>query len=186
MYLWVAFVTGLGLSMDAVAASISSSTAARRVGWPQAAKAALLFGLFQAIMPAVGYALGVAFRGWLEFLDHWVAFALLGAIGAKMIYESRRDDEGAEDRDPFGTPRLLLLSVATSLDALAVGVSFSLLGISLLTTVAVIGLVTFSLCLPAVWLGKRLGSAMAKRAEVLGGVVLIAIGCKILVEHLRS
>jgi putative Mn2+ efflux pump MntP len=184
MFLWVTLVTGVGLSMDAVAASISTSTSARRVGWPQALKMALFFGLFQALMPAVGYACGVAFRGWFEALDHWVAFALLGFIGAKMIYESMRESEVEEEDNPFSTPKLLLLSVATSLDALAVGVSFSLLGISLLTTVAVIGLVTFSLCLPAVWLGKRLGSVMAKRAEVLGGLVLIAIGCKILIEHL--
>lgn len=186
MFLWVAFVTGLGLSMDAVAASISSSASARRVGWPQALKAALLFGLFQALMPALGYAAGVASRGWLESLDHWVAFALLGLIGAKMIYEARRGDEGAAAGagDPFGTGRLLLLAVATSVDALAVGVSFSLLGVSLPLTVAVIGLVTFSLCLPAAWLGRRLGAAVARRSEAFGGVVLIAIGCKILVEHL--
>jgi manganese efflux pump family protein len=136
MFLWVALVTGLGLSMDAVAASISSSTAARRVAWPQALKAALLFGLFQALMPALGYAGGVALGGWLESLDHWVAFILLG--------------------------------------------------VSLPVTVAVIGLVTFSLCLPAVWLGKRLGERMAKRAELAGGLVLVGIGCKILVEQLAA
>ncbi len=184
MVLWVTLVTGFGLSMDSVAASISSSTAARRAGWPQAVKAALFFGLFQALMPAVGYACGVAFRGWIESLDHWVAFALLGLIGAKMIYESGHDDTSEGGGDPFGTSRLLLLSVATSIDALAVGVSFSLLGISPLMAAAVVGLVTFSLCLPAVWLGRRLGSAVARGAEVLGGVVLIAIGSKILVEHL--
>lgn len=172
--------------MDAVAASISSSTAAKRVSWPQAIKMALFFGLFQALMPAIGYACGVAFRGWFEALDHWVAFILLGFIGVKMIYESSHESESEEEGNPFSTSRLLLLSVATSLDALAVGVSFSLLGVSLLTTIAVIGLVTFSLCLPGVWLGKRLGSVMAKRAEVLGGMVLIVIGCKILIEHLSA
>ncbi|MDX6694597.1 MAG: hypothetical protein QOF02_2200 [Blastocatellia bacterium] len=172
--------------MDAVAASVSSSAAARRVGWTEAVKTALFFGLFQALMPAVGYACGTAFRGWFESFDHWLAFGLLGFIGVKMIYESRRDDEGDRSGDPFSTSRLLLLSVATSLDALALGVSFSLLGISLLMTVVVIGLVTFSLCLPAVWLGKRLGTVMAKRAEALGGLVLIAIGCKILIEHLSA
>jgi manganese efflux pump family protein len=186
MILWFAFITGLGLSMDSVAASISSSTAARKVGWPQALKAAFCFGLFQALMPAIGYACGVAFRGWFEAIDHWVAFALLGLIGAKMIYESRHGEDGKEEGDPFRTSRLLLLSVATSIDALAVGISFSLLGVSLLMSVAVIGLMTFFLCLPAVWLAKRLGTVMAKRAEVLGGLVLIAIGCKILIEHLRA
>ena len=172
--------------MDAVAASISSSmTAARRVSWPQAVKMAASFGLFQAIMPALGYACGVAFRGWVEAVDHWVAFALLGLIGAKMIYESRRGS-GDSQSDPFRTSRLLLLSVATSIDALAVGVSFSLLGVPLLATIVVIGMVTFALCLPAVWLGKRLGTSVAKRAELLGGTVLIIIGLKILVEHLSA
>lgn len=169
--------------MDAVAASISSSMTARRVRWRQAVKMAASFGIFQAAMPAVGYACGLAFRGWVEKVDHWIAFALLSFIGAKMIYESRREDDDSRS-DPFSTRRLLLLSVATSIDALAVGVSFSLLGVSLLATVAVIGAVTFALCLPAVWLGKRLGTLMAKRAEMLGGVVLIIIGLKILIEHL--
>ena len=188
MFPWVALVTGLGLSMDAVAASISSSTCARRAGWPQALKAAFLFGLFQALMPALGYAAGAAFHAWLQTLDHWVAFILLGLIVSKMVYESRRNDEDdcEEISDPFGTGRLLLLAVATSIDALAVGISFSLLGVALPLTVAVIGLVTFSLCLPAVWLGKQLGTRMAKRAELAGGLVLIAIGAKILIEHLSA
>jgi putative Mn2+ efflux pump MntP len=185
MNFWFALITGIGLSMDAVAASVSSSTAARHVGWPQALKMSAFFGLFQAIMPALGYACGFAFQGWLKSVDHWIAFALLGFIGAKMIHESRRKDS-EEVSDPFATPKLLLLSIATSIDALAVGVSFSLLGISLLMTVLVIGVVTFSLCLPAVWLGKRLGTLMAKRAELFGGVALICIGCKILIEHLSS
>jgi manganese efflux pump family protein len=185
MWLWFALVTGAALSMDAVAASISSSMTARRVGWPQAVKMAAAFGLFQAVMPAIGYACGLAFRGWVEAIDHWIAFALLGLIGARMIYESRRGDDDSQS-DPFSTRRLLLLSVATSIDALAVGVSFSLLGVPLLVTVAVIGAVTFALCLPAVWLGKRLGKLMAKRAELLGGIVLIIIGVKILIEHLNA
>lgn len=184
MFLWVAFVTGVGLSMDAVAASISSSTCARRVGWREAFKTASFFGLAQALMPAVGYACGTAFRGWLESVDHWVAFSLLTLIGAKMIRESRRAGDACEEGDPFGTPRLLLLSVATSVDALAVGVGFSLLGVPLPPAAAVIGLVTFGLCLPAVWLGQRLGSRVSRHAELLGGLVLIAIGTKILIEHL--
>lgn len=185
MWFWFALITGAALSMDAVAVSISSSMTARRVRWPQAVKMAAFFGVFQAVMPAIGYACGLAFRGWVEAFDHWIAFALLGLIGAKMIYESRREDDDSQS-DPFSTSRLLLLSVATSIDALAVGVSFSLLGVSLPLTVAIIGAVTFALCLPAVWLGKRLGKLMAKRAEMLGGVVLIIIGLKILVEHLSA
>jgi manganese efflux pump family protein len=186
MWFWFALATGAALSMDAVAVSISSSmTAARRVSWPQAFKMAACFGFFQAGMPTVGYACGLAFRGWVEAIDHWIAFALLGLIGAKMIYESRREEADAEN-DPFSTRNLLLLAVATSIDALAVGISFSLVGVPLLATVAIIGLVTFALCLPAVWLGKRLGKLLAKRAELLGGIVLILIGLRILVEHLSG
>jgi putative Mn2+ efflux pump MntP len=186
MNFWFALITGVGLSMDAVAASVSSSsTASHRVGWPQALKMSAFFGLFQAVMPAIGYACGFAFQGWFKSVDHWIAFALLGLIGAKMIHESMSKDS-EQVSDPFATNRLLLLSVATSIDALAVGLSFSLLGISLLMTVLVIGIVTFSLCLPAVWLGKKLGTLMAKRAELLGGIALICIGCKILIEHLSS
>jgi putative Mn2+ efflux pump MntP len=146
---------------------------------------AAFFGFFQALMPAVGYVCGFAFEGWFKSVDHWIAFGLLGFIGAKMIYESRRADD-EKVKDPFATPRLLLLSVATSIDALAVGLSFSLLGVPLVTTVLVIGVVTFSLCLPAVWLGRRLGGLMASRAELLGGLALIGIGFKILIEHLSS
>jgi putative Mn2+ efflux pump MntP len=185
MNFWFALITGIGLSMDAVAASVSSSTSASRVGWPQALKMAAFFGFFQALMPAVGYVCGFAFQGWFKAVDHWIAFVLLSLIGAKMIYESRRADD-EKLNDPFKTSKLLLLSVATSIDALAVGLSFSLLGVSLVMTVLVIGIVTFSLCLPAVWLGKRLGALMARRAELLGGLALIGIGCKILIEHLSS
>ena len=186
MNFWVALVTGAGLSMDAVAASISSSTSAHHVGWKQAVKMAATFGFFQALMPALGYACGIAFRSWFEAVDHWIAFVLLGFIGAKMIYESRSDDKDKIERDPFGFSRLLFLAIATSIDALAVGFSFSLLEVPLLMTVIIIGMVTFLLCLPAVWLGKRLGALIAKRAGVLGGLVLIAIGCKILLEHLSA
>jgi manganese efflux pump family protein len=188
MNFWFALITGIGLSMDSVAASLSSSAAVSRpLGWSQPLKMATSFALFQAVMPAIGYACGLAFQDWFKAIDHWVAFALLGLIGAKMIHESRQEeDERDPDSDPFATPRLLLLSVATSVDALAVGVSFSLLGVSLLMTVAIIGSVTFILCLPAVWLGKQLGALMARRAELLGGLALIGIGCKILIEHLTA
>lgn len=186
MAFWIAFITGVGLSMDAVAASISTSSGARRIGVWDALKIAFLFGFFQALMPALGYAFGVAFRDWIEALDHWAAFILLGLIGAKMIYESFQGQNSEIAENPFGAVRLLVLSIATSIDALAAGVSFSLLGIPLLSTVAIIGLVTFSLCLPAVWIGKRLGMVMARRAEFIGGLLLIGIGFKILIEHLSA
>lgn len=182
MFLTTLF-TALGLSMDAVAVSISSGMSVREIKISQALKMALCFGIMQAVMPCLGYVAGVQFRGQLEAYDHWVAFLLLGYLGIKMILDSRGAGEAPLD-SPFATRKLLLLGVATSIDALAVGVSFSLLAISLAETVVTIGVVTFALCLPAVWFGARLGKSMAKRADILGGAILIIMGCKILIEHL--
>ena len=176
-------LTAIGLAMDAVAVSISSGMSVRNIRLVQALKMALCFGLLQALMPLLGYLAGVQFRGQLEAYDHWVAFLLLAFLGIKMIRESREAGEEHID-SPFAIGKLLVLGLATSIDALAVGVSFSLLEIGLLETVATIGVVTFALCLPAVWFGAKLGKSMAKRADVLGGVILIGIGTKILVEHL--
>jgi manganese efflux pump family protein len=141
--------------------------------------------LFQGVMPVLGFLLGLSLAGWLAAYDHWIAFILLSILGVKMIRESR---EVGEERvhSPFRNNKILVLAVATSIDAFAVGVSFSLLEQSLWTTALTIGGITFLLCLPAVWFGARLGKFVAKRAEVFGGLVLIAIGCKILIEHLST
>ena len=176
-------LTAVGLAMDAVAVSISSGMSVREVRISQALKMAICFGIFQALMPLAGYLIGAQFRGQLEAYDHWVAFLLLGFLGVRMIKESA--DAGEEKvHSPFRTNKLLVLGLATSIDALAVGVSFSLLEVSLIETVGTIGVVTFALCLPAVWFGARLGKSMAKRADVLGGIILIGIGSKILIEHI--
>lgn len=175
--------TALGLAMDAVAVAIASGLSVKVLKWQDALRMALFFGFFQALMPLGGYFVGAFFTSALAAYDHWIAFVLLSALGVKMILESRN---AAEEKvaSPFRNNKLLVLSIATSLDAFAVGISFSLLEINLTETVTVIGVVTFLLCLPAVWFGARLGKSMAKRAEVFGGVVLILIGSKILVEHL--
>ena len=177
------FFTAIGLAMDAVAVSISSGLSVPSVRFTQALKMALCFGAFQAIMPLLGYLLGAQFRSELEAYDHWIAFFLLGFLGAKLIADSRNAGE-ERVHSPFRINKLLVLGIATSIDALAVGVSFSLLDVGLLETVSIIGAVTFILCLPAVWFGARLGKAMAKRADVAGGIILIGIGTKILIEHL--
>ncbi|MEP7156870.1 MAG: manganese efflux pump MntP family protein [Betaproteobacteria bacterium] len=184
MYLTTLF-TALGLAMDAVAVSISSGMSVRNIRLSQALKMALCFGIMQAVMPWLGYLAGVQFRGQLEAYDHWVAFLLLGFLGVKLIRDSRGAGEEKLE-SPFAAGKLLLLGVATSIDALAVGVSFSLLAIGLLETVVTIGVVTFALCLPAVWFGAKLGKSMAKRADILGGVILIIMGSKILIEHLAA
>jgi putative Mn2+ efflux pump MntP len=181
--------TALGLAMDAVAVSISSGMSVRELRISQALKMALCFGVMQAVMPFLGYMAGdmagTRFRGQLEAYDHWVAFLLLTYLGVKMIRDSRAAGEASLE-SPFATRKLFLLGVATSIDALAVGVSFSLLAVSLLETVITIGVVTFALCLPAVWFGARLGKSMAKRADILGGFILIIMGVKILIEHLLA
>ena len=182
MFLTTLF-TAVGLSMDAVAVCISSGMSVREIRFSQALKMALCFGIMQAVMPLLGYLAGVQFRGRLEAYDHWVAFLMLGYLGIKMIRDSRGAGEEKLE-SPFATGKLLLLGIATSIDALAVGVSFSLLAIGLLETIVTIGVVTFALCLPAVWFGAKLGKSMAKRADLLGGAILILMGCKILIEHL--
>jgi len=186
MFSLTLLATAVGLAMDAVAVSIASGISVTNVRFRDALKMAAFFGIFQALMPLGGYALvllmGASMSDWLGAVDHWIAFGLLGLLGVKMIRESR---EVGEERmhSPFRTNKLLVLSIATSIDAFAVGVSFSLLEVGLIELIALIGGVTFALCLPAVWFGARLGKAFAKRAEVFGGIVLIAIGSKILIEH---
>jgi len=184
MSLLTILFTGVGLSMDAVAVSVSSGMTLAAPRRRNALKMALWFGAFQALMPAVGFALGIAFKEWVAAFDHWIAFGLLSFIGVKMIREAFAEEPAAAvGDDSLSTRRLLVLAVATSIDALAVGVSFSLLDIRLLHTVAIIGLTTFTLCYPAALLGRKLGEIFAHRAEIAGGLVLIAIGIRILVEH---
>ena len=179
------FATAVGLAMDAVAVAIASGLSVKVLRLRDALKMAAFFGVFQGLMPLGGYLLGTVFANSLGAYDHWIAFVLLCALGVKMIDESKSAGEVTVG-SPFATNKLLLLAIATSLDAFAVGISFSLLEISLAETVVVIGVVTFLLCLPAVWFGARLGKSMAKRAEIFGGIVLILIGSKILIEHLMS
>jgi manganese efflux pump family protein len=172
--------------MDAVAVSISSGmTRGAKASWRDAFAMAAVFGAFQAAMPAIGYAGGQFFEQAIKDWDHWVAFGILTAVGGHMIYEAFDKDDLAP-RNPFAWRSMALLGVATSLDAAAVGLTLALLDVPVVASVAVIGAVTFVLCVPAVRLGSRLGTAFAHRAELAGGVVLIAIGAKILAEHLSA
>lgn len=179
------FLIALGLAMDAFAVALSGGFAAGKATSRQTLRLAFHFGLFQFLMPILGWAAGLTVQNFIQAFDHWVAFALLAGIGGKMVYESfktAKEEKKASDITR-GAP-LILLSLATSIDALAVGLSLSLLRVRILYPSAVIGVVCFALTAFGFTFGSRLGQLLGKRVELLGGLVLVGIGVKILVEHL--
>ena len=176
----------LGLAMDAFAVSIVTGSVYRELHVKHALRMAIFFGAFQAVMPMIGFLAGLGLKGYITAVDHWVAFGLLGFVGGKMIYEAFQIESAQKNRDPSNLAILLTLSVATSIDALAVGITLSLLTSSICLAVALIGLITFGLSFAGVYLGKRFGHFFESRIEVLGGLILIAIGSKILVQHLAA
>ena len=178
------FVIAVGLAMDAFAVSIASGVTIQRMAHRQAATIALSFGLFQGIMPIIGWFSGVGFRSYIAAFEHWLAFGLLVAIGAKMIYESFHLEEDAQDAFSMTGGRLLLLSIATSIDALTIGVSFSFLHADIYLPALMIGVVTFILSYGGIIIGSTFGHLFEKKIEIIGGVILILIGFKILFEHI--
>jgi putative Mn2+ efflux pump MntP len=181
-----AFFIALGLAMDAFAVSVASGLAIKNVRARHALRISLFFGLFQAFMPVAGWLAGLALKDYIAHIDHWLAFGILGFIGSKMIYEAAVIEKAEKRTSALDMRVLLGLSVATSIDALAVGVTFAFLNIVIVTPVLVIGIVTFLMSYGGVCIGKTFGSFSGKKIEVLGGLILIAIGVKILVEHLYS
>lgn len=186
MDLTTILLVALGLSLDAVAVSLASSCCAPRVDLRQAVSLSLLFGLFQALMPLAGWLAGLGFKSLITGFDHWVAFILLAFIGGRMIVESRRGGERRAQPARLGLVTMLGLALATSIDALAVGLSLSALRVGIALPALIIGLVTFLLSLLAAIAGRRFGVRLAGRAELLGGLILVAIGLKILLEHLQA
>ena len=182
MQLWELFVIAVGLSMDAFAVSICKGLSVQRLRWSHALTAGAWFGAFQALMPLAGWLLGTRFEGIITSVDHWVAFALLVLIGGNMVKESRGACEALDAS--FAVRAMLPLAVATSIDALAVGVTFAFLGVDILPAVCFIGCTTFVLSAVGVKAGSAFGARFQSRAELFGGVVLIAMGVKILLEHL--
>lgn len=191
------FLIGVGLSMDAFAVAIAKGLSMRRVVWRQALLIALLFGAFQAIMPTVGWALGTQFARFVTPVDHWIAFALLAYVGGKMLWdafhEGADDGEGAADgpvaaeeadAPKLDIPELFMLAIATSIDALATGITFAFLEVDILLAAGLIGCTTFVISLAGVVIGNQFGSRWERGATIAGGIVLIAIGVKVLVEHL--
>lgn len=180
------FLIAVSLALDAFAVSVSSGISIPGFGVKQAARMGLWFGAFQFMMPVAGWLLGSSVSQYIETVDHWVAFALLAVIGGRMAWGSLRGGEEDEAPADLSARRLCLLAIATSIDALAVGVSMAFMNVPVLASAVVIGVVAFVLSVVGGLAGRRLGSLFQKRAELVGGLVLIAIGVKILIEHLSG
>ena len=182
------FALGFGLAMDATAVSVVRGMAVARVRVRDVAAVALWFGGFQAAMPLAGWLLGRGIGRWMADWDHWIAFGLLSLLGLRMIVEALRggDEVDAIPGRPFRPSLMLPLAVATSIDALAAGVTLPVLGASLATALVVIGATTAVLSAAGLFAGRRFGAALGRRLDAVGGLVLIGLGTKILIEHLTG
>lgn len=213
MPFWELFLISVGLAADAFAVAMCRGLEAKRFTWKNGLLTGLFFGFFQAAMPVIGYYLATLFADEISAFDHWIAFGLLTFLGAKMIYEGIKEErrkrrekapkaadsgsltESSEseaqenaarsERVPYRMRELVVMSFATSIDALIVGVTFAFLDTDIWTSVSLIGAVTFALSLFGVFLGSKIGKKLGGKAEIVGGVILIAIGLKILLEHLE-
>ena len=188
MSIFELFLIAVGLSMDAFAVAICKGLSMRKMNYRHAAVIALFFGGFQALMPLIGWVLGKQFERYITSEDHWIAFILLAIIGMNMIREALGKDDEEEEKgcqgDRLDLKELLMMAIATSIDALAVGVTFAFLQVSIVPAVSLIGITTFVLSLIGVSLGRVFGAKFKSKAEFLGGAILILIGVKILLEHL--
>ena len=177
------FILAVGLSMDAFAVSICKGLAGGQIGVKEMGLAGVWFGGFQALMPVIGYILGASFADYITAFDHWIAFALLAVIGGNMVKESFSKEE-EEVNNSFGVKTMFVMAVATSIDALAVGVTYAFLQVRIIPAVIFIGVTTFVLSIAGVKIGNVFGLKYKSKAEIAGGVILILMGLKILVEHL--
>ena len=180
------FVIAVVLAMDAFAAAVGSGTVIKKRKIDHAFTVALWFGAFQGLMPFAGWASGIWLRSVVSEWDHWIAFFLLTLVGSRMIWSAGDGETQGCSRDPLDPLVLLALSIATSIDALAAGVSFAMLEMSIAAPALIIGIVTFGASFVGVWVGDRLGCVFRKKTEVIGGIVLILLGIKILAGHLGS
>lgn len=183
MSLLTLFITAVGLSMDAFAVSVCKGLAMKKLSWKKAVIIGLWFGGFQALMPTLGYLLGTRFEAYVNAIDHWIAFVLLALIGANMIREALSPDKD-EANDSTDLKTMFLLAIATSIDALAVGVTYAFLQVRILPAVSFIGVITLVLSIIGVKIGNVFGLKYKAKAEIFGGVILILMGIKILLEHL--
>ncbi len=186
MELITLLITAIGVSMDAFAVAMCKGLSMQHFRIRHALLVGLYFGAFQAIMPIIGYFLGINFASKIEAFDHWIAFALLLFLGVKMLYEAMGKEEEGEECASLDFKTMLVLSVATSIDALAVGISFAVLSVEIFSAATLIGITTCLLSAIGVKIGAVFGEKFKKGAEVAGGIILIGIGFKILIEHLAG
>lgn len=173
----------IGLGMDAFAVSICKGLSMKKMNWKKAFIIGAYFGVFQALMPFIGYELGINFKDAIQEIDHWIAFFLLASIGINMIREAlKKEDDDANDDVGFKT--MIVLALATSIDALAVGVTFAFLEVQIIIPIIMIGIITFAMSVIGVKIGNYFKDKFKDKAEILGGIILIGMGAKILIEHL--
>ncbi|HOM02938.1 MAG TPA: manganese efflux pump MntP family protein [Acetivibrio sp.] len=177
-------IIAVGLSMDAFAVAICKGLSMKKMSYRNAIITGCFFGGFQAFMPLLGYLLGTQFKSYITSIDHWIAFGLLSIIGINMIKESRNTCEVYDEDDSFSLKSLTMMAFATSVDALAIGVTFAFLQVNIIPAVTMIGITTFTFSFAGVKIGNVFGEKFQSKAEVAGGFILIAMGCKILLEHL--
>lgn len=180
-------LTAIALSMDAFAVSVCKGLGMGRMRYDQALVISLYFGVFQALMPLIGWLLGTSFSRYIQAFDHWIAFVLLAFIGGKMLWDVFHEKEDGEQESAerrLDHRELFMLAIATSIDALAVGIAFACLEVNIWRSISIIGVTTLVISFAGVWIGNRFGNRFQKKAEIAGGLVLILIGVKILAEHL--
>lgn len=185
MTLFEIILVGVGLSMDAFAVSICKGLSMKKLKWKNAVIVGAYFGLFQAIMPLSGYLLGTTFSDLVISIDHWIAFILLTTIGGKMLKEAYSNNE-EDENDKLDFKTMVILAVATSIDALAIGITFAFFEINIIKAISIIGFLTFTISAIGVIIGNKFGHKFQEKAEIVGGAILILIGLKILVEHLMG
>ena len=176
-------VVSISLAMDAFAVAICKGLSMKKMNWKNAVIIALYFGVFQGLMPVVGYFLGTTFGSFIESVDHWIAFILLLLIGLSMIKDAVSSKERKED-NKVDVKTMVVLAIATSIDALAVGITFAFFEVNISLAALIVGAVTFMLSIIGVWIGNKFGGQFQNKAKLAGGIVLIIIGLKILLEHL--
>lgn len=178
-------VLSLGLGMDAFAVSICKGLSMKKMNWKKALIIGLYFGGFQAIMPVLGYSLSKGFENFVTSIDHWIAFILLSIIGGKMVKDAFSPENSENCNEDVGFKTMIVLAIATSIDALAVGITFAFLNVNLILAIALIGSITFFLSVIGTKVGNVFGDRYENKAELFGGVILISLGIKILLEHLN-